>query len=367
MVKTDEVVEVVGGDLGNDSLKLTLGVNQNYRIANAVARKITGLKRKHLDEARSASELLDDLDVLIESDVINGRYFVGPLAIKMGEDSVTPGTAKSKNDNLVIPLITMLALNTTQDKNRKVVSLTAGLPVKEVSEYREVFAEKLKGTYKITFLSGALQGRTVEIVIKDVSIVPEGVAVVINQMMNDDATNFRNPELAKGQVGVIDIGAFTTDLPIIINGKPDSDVSDGLKEGIANSLDTVISLVNDEYGILMTRSQLVERIEMKNLVVPIKGNPVDLGPMINELFEIFAKKIVGIVDSIWEKSYQITHFYVVGGGAKALKPYLEVEMKKRQINLTFIPENEDPQMQNAMGNWKYGKMKAARNKQGVKQ
>lgn len=364
MVRNEEE-EIVGGDLGNDSLKLSMGVKQNYRIANAVARQVTGLKRKTLDDSDS-KEIMDDLDVLIESRYINGRYFVGPLAIKIGENSVATGTAKSKNDNLIIPLVTMLALNTTSDKKSKTVNLTAGLPVKEVSKDRDAFIEKLKGNYKVTFLSGVLKDRTVDIFIKDVTIVPEGVAVVINQMMNDDATGFRDQSLSKGQIGVIDIGAFTTDIPVIVNGKPDSDVSDGLKEGIANSLDTIINHVNDEYGITMTRSQLVERIEENDLNVPMKGKEVNLQPMIEELFEIFAQKIVGVVDSIWEKSYQIKRFYVVGGGAKALKKPLETEMKKRDIVLTFIPEEEDPQMQNAMGFWKFGKMRSRKLKQGVK-
>ncbi|MNW32239.1 hypothetical protein D3C74_91790 [compost metagenome] len=347
--------KIVGADLGNDASKIVFSPTEQFSIRNSVKKVMLTEIRKDLSFGEDAEKnILDDLDVTIKSAKINGRFFVGPLATRVGEDKVEPGTRKVNNDTIAIPLVTLLALmmdSKTKEEHFKQVS---GLPITEYSEDRESFIKKIVGKYNVQFNSGKLKGQTKIVNIDDVNLIPEGVAVVLNRMFNDTGSKFRDESLRTKQVGVIDIGAFTTDLPIVINGKPDSQASDGIPEGIANYLDKIIEYVNQQYHINMTRSQLVEKIESKNLNVSIKGVDVDLSPYIEEQFEMFANKIVAIVDRIWEKHYEITQFFVVGGGVKALRPYLERKMNERGIKLTFI-EDEDPQMQNALGYYKYAK------------
>ncbi|WP_268626987.1 ParM/StbA family protein [Paenibacillus alvei] len=347
------MVRIVGADLGNDSTKPVFSAQQQFRLKNAVSRRMMTEIRKNLSLDSEQPDILDDLDVIIDSEKIKGRFFVGNLAAKVGEDIVKPGTRKVQNDSIIVPLITMLALNTDEGKKEEQFKVVCGLPIKEFSDDKDIFRNKIMGSYKVEFLSGRIKGRKVTIHIEDVAVLPEGVPVVMNRMLDDSATKFRDESLRSGQVGVIDIGAFTTDMPVIVNGKPDSDASDGLDEGIAIYLDRIVDYVNDRYEVKMTRAQLVERLEDNDFVVPIRGQEVDLEPFVNEQFIFFADKIVSIVDKLWERNYEIKRFYVVGGGAKALQKYLEEKMNERGISLTFI-EDEDPQMQNALGYWKYG-------------
>ncbi|BFH18326.1 hypothetical protein J6TS7_32210 [Paenibacillus dendritiformis] len=350
------MVKIVGADLGNDSTKPVFSAQQQFKLKNAVSKRMMTEIRKNLSLDSEQPDILDDLDILIDSEKIKGRYFVGNLAAKVGEDIVEPGTRKVQNDSLIVPLITMLALNTDEGKKEEAFNVVCGLPIKEFSADKDAFGEKIKGTYHIEFLSGRLKSRKVTVRIPEVVVLPEGVAVIMNRMLNENATKFRDESLRTGQVGVIDIGAFTIDIPIIVNGKPDSEASDGLAEGIAMYLDRIVDYVNDRYGIKMTRAQLVERLENNDLLVPIRGMDVDLLPFVEEQFEFLSDKIVSIVDKLWERNYEIKRFYVVGGGAKALQKYLEEKMKERGVSLTFI-EDEDPQMQNALGYWKYGVQK----------
>src|SRR5690606_34653556 len=136
----------------------------------------------------------------------------------------------------------------------------------------------------------------------------------------------------------------------------DSDASEGITEGIANYLDKIVRYVNETYGVHMSRSQLVDRLEAGDLKFSIKGKPVDLKPYVDEQFQIFANKIVSKVDNLWANHFEIQEFYVVGGGAKAIKEPLVKEKQKRDIRLTCI-DKEDPQMQNALGYWKFAKQK----------
>lgn len=362
-------MKIIGADLGNDSIKIVFGPRHFFRIQNSVSQRMQDEKRKNLaidtipvtssldqmsDKARD--RVLQDLDVSIRSEKINGRFFVGELATRHGENEIQTGTSKSDNPFITIPLITMLALDVPQHQSGGDYKVVCGLPISEFTEDRNRYREKLIGDYEVTFKSFSMANRTVKVSIKDVYVVPEGVAVVLNRMLNETATGFRNITLREGQIGVIDIGAFTTDIPVIVNGRPDSDASQGFAEGIANYLDKIIRWVNESFGVQMSRSQLVARLEAGDLKFPIKGKPADLKPFIQEQFQIFAQKIVARVDSIWENHFEIREFFVVGGGAKALQEYLEAEMKKRSISLTFI-DDEDPQMQNALGYWKYAKQK----------
>lgn len=353
----DIMTKIVGADLGNETTKVVFSINQQHTVKNAVKKVPMTEIRKDLSFGDHPNEdIMNDLDVTIKSETINGRYYVGALATRVGEDEVKPGTRKVLNETISIPLLTMLALNIDGKSKEEHYKQVSGLPITEFSEDRNEFKKKLEGKYQVTFNSGKMKGRTVTVHIDDVDLIPEGVAVVINRMFNDTGTKFRDEQLRKQQVGVIDIGAFTTDLPIVINGKPDSEASDGIQEGIANYLDNVVAFVNQQYHIQMTRSQLVSKIELKDYVLSIRGEDVDLTLFIDEQFEMFANKIVNVVDRIWEKNYEIRQFFVVGGGAKALQPFLEKKMKERGIVLTFI-EDEDPQMQNALGYYKFGKQR----------
>jgi len=362
-------MRIVGADLGNDSTKIVFGPRQYFRIPNSVSQRMMGERRKNLSidtlrvegsfnelEDRARDRLLQDLDVVITSKTIDGRFFVGELATKNGENEILTGTPKADNPFITIPLITMLALDVPSHTTIGEFKVVCGLPISEYTQDRERYREKLIGEYEVEFQSETIKNRRVKVIIKDAYVVPEGVAVVLNRMLNETATGLRNPSLRQGHIGVIDIGAFTTDIPVIVNGKPDSDASMGINEGIAHYLDKIIRHVNETYGVHMSRSQLVSRLETGELEFPIKGKPANLRPFIVDQFQIFARRIVSLVDSIWEHHFEIREFFVVGGGAKALKDHLTAEMEKRNIHLTFI-QDEDPQMQNALGYWKYAKQK----------
>lgn len=346
--------KIVGVDMGNDTIKIVCSPNEQFRIKNAVSKRMLTEVRKNLSFGKEKVNIMDDLDVTIQSKNLHGRYFVGSLATQIGEDETKTGTRKLKNDTLIVPVVTLLALSIKGESKEAHFKQVSGLPINEFSTDKEAFAEKIQGTYQVTFNTGELKGRTVYVHIDRVELVPEGVAVVINQMFNETGTQIRDTSLQHDPVGVIDIGAFTTDLPIVVKGKPNSQVSDGLEEGIANYLDHIVEFVKQTYQVKMTRSQLVSKLEENDLSLSMKGEMVDLQPYIHEQFTFFAEKIASVVDKMWEKNYEIRRFYAVGGGAKALRTYLEKTMKARNIKVTFI-EDEDPQMQNALGYWKVGR------------
>lgn len=350
-----KTIKIAGVDMGNESLKIKFGPNEEFKLKNAVKSVYEAHERKDLGFDNSNREIMDDLDVLIKSENVNGRFFVGPLAIKQGEDEVAPGTTKLQNDKLIVPLLTMLALNVTDERKVASFAVGCGLPIREFKD-KDAFSKKILGTYQIQFMSGAMKGRELTITLSDAWVIPEGVGVIMNQALNDAATAYRNKDLLTRPCAVADIGAFTIDIAVLVGGKPDSDASQGIEEGIANYLDNVVEHINGTYNIKMSRAQLVDRLEHKDFVISIMGKKHDIKRLIDQQFSILAGKVVSHIRSIWQRHYDIEVFYIAGGGAKALEQYLKAEMAKQEVNLTFL-ENEDPQMQNASGNWKYAKTK----------
>ncbi|PLT43548.1 hypothetical protein B8V81_5088 [Paenibacillus pasadenensis] len=293
------------------------------------------------------------------------RFYIGDMAIEAGEDETVVGTEKADNPYIHIPLLAMLALHTPRREKEAHFSVVCGLPIKQFNETaRAKMKDRLLSEFDVTFMDAQSQpGRKVRIIIDDVVVVPEGVPVIFNRMLNETADDIARPELRQGSWGVIDIGAFTTDCPVIVNGKPDSMASDGIDEGIATYIDRIASSLSNSTRATITRNQILHKILNNDLELVIRGKIYPLQKEIEDQLFSFARKIIDVIDRMWSKNYEIREFFVVGGGGKMLKPFLARIMADRDIALTFIEmknsrdDQNDPQLQNAYGYWKMAKQR----------
>lgn len=361
--------EVIGSDLGNDSVKIAFGAQKHCVIKNTVSRRMMTDKRKNLSmdgEGTDEERQLSNLDVIIRP--TNGqeeRYYIGDLAISAGEDETVVGTEKADNPYIHIPLLAVLAFHTPRTKKEARYKLVCGLPIKQFNpSTRAKMQERLTNEFDVTLMEpDGTRGRKVRIVIQEVTVAPEGVPVIFNQMLNQEATDILRPELRKGSYGVIDIGAFTTDIPVLVDGKPDSLASEGIDEGISTYLDRIAKTLSEGTRSNITRNQLIKRIIDNDLVMSIRGKEYDLQKEIEDQLTLFAKKIVDVTDRLWSKNYEIKEFIVVGGGGKLLRPYLNRIMAQRELALSFVEKKNkrdyqnDPQLQNAYGYWKIAKQR----------
>jgi plasmid segregation protein ParM len=356
------MIKLAGIDIGNDSIKLVLdGSREPLIIPNIVA---PGYDRHILQEEDSP---IKALDVMVYSPALahnNQRYFVGLLASEH-EDNIELEETDNKalSDQSLVVALTALAYAGITGQSIGTASfggdeveyvIGTGLPVRSYAKYHASFEQRLVGEHEVTFLTTPqLRGRKVKVIIRRAVVSIEGAAALYN-LATHDSLQVRDEEIYNGCIGVCEIGALTTDLPVVNRMNIDNHFSYGEQMGLANYLDLIIRDVEDAYGYTFpSRVKLAQRIKDRNYTIQRIGEgQMDIKPIVDQYFGRAAVRIVDLIKKRWKKYPDIQCFYVIGGGAAALKPYLLEAAGP--IRLRFVAESE---LQNM-----YGYLKVARSR-----
>jgi plasmid segregation protein ParM len=124
--------------------------------------------------------------------------------------------------------------------------------------------------------------------------------------------------------------------------------------GLAMYLDYIIHDIEDTYGYRFpSRTKLVQRVKKGDYNIQRIGEgQANIKPIVDVYFTRAAQRIVDLIKKRWKKYPDIECFYVLGGGAMALKPYI-LDLA-RTMKLRFA---DDSELQNV-----YGYLKMAKNK-----
>ncbi|WP_127588616.1 ParM/StbA family protein [Paenibacillus koleovorans] len=358
------MMKLAGIDVGNDSIKIALdGVREPIVVPNVVA---PGYERHILQEEDSP---LKALDVMVYSPRLNKnnqRYFVGLLATE-NEDSMELEETDNKamsDQSLIVALtalayagLTNQAFGTSSYSTADEVEfmIGTGLPVRTYARFHKVFEERLLGEHEVTFLSTPqLKGRKVKVNIRRAVVSIEGAAALY-QIATYDNLQVKDEELYYGCIGICEMGALTTDFPVLKRMSIDNQFSTGEQMGLANYLDPIIRDVEDQFGYRFpSRAKLVQRLKNRDFVIQRIGEgQADIKPIVDQYFSRAATRIVELIKKRWKKYPDIQCFYVIGGGAAALKPY--ILDAAGTIKLRFVEESE---LQNVYGYLKLAKSKA---------
>lgn len=357
-------MKIAGIDLGNDSIKI---VHDGSREPVVVPNIVTpGYDRHILQEEDSP---LKALDVTVYSPSLNQnnrRWFVGQLATELEDNTELEDTDnKALSDQSLVVALTALAFTGITHSSYQASSFSqtdeleyvigTGLPVRTYTRFRETFEQRLVGEHEVTFMSTPqLRGRKVKIRIRKAVISIEGAAALFNLATHDNL-QVQDEEIYNGVIGVCEIGALTTDLPVIRRMNIDNHFSYGEQMGLAGYLDPIIREVEDQFGYTFpSRAKLAQRIKQQDYVIQRIGEgQSNMKPIVDSYFSRAAHRIVDLIKKRWKKCPDIQCFYVIGGGAAALKPYL-IEAAG-PIRLRFV---QDSELQNVFGYLKVAKSRA---------
>ncbi|MFC6231271.1 hypothetical protein ACFQI7_25970 [Paenibacillus allorhizosphaerae] len=362
------MMRLAGIDLGNDSIKIAYdGSNEPITVPNIVT---PGYDR-HIFQEEDAPQKALDVTVYSPSLTLNNRrWFVGQLATELEDNSELEETDnKALSDQSLIVALTALAYSgitgpsysppTYSQTDEVELVIGTGLPVRTYAKYRESFEQRLVGEHEVVFHSTPqLRGRKVKLRIRKAVVSIEGAAAIFNLATHDNL-QVRDEEIYGGVIGVCEIGALTTDLPVIRRMAIDNHFSYGEQMGLANYLDPIMREVEDQFGYTFpSRAKLAQRIKQRDYVIQRIGEgQATMKPIVDTYFSRAAVRIVDLIKKRWKKCPDIQCFYVIGGGAAALKPYLLEAAGP--IKLRFVPDSE---LQNVLG---YVKVARSRMNQGA--
>lgn len=360
-------MKLAGIDIGNDSIKVVLdGIRDPLMIPNVVAH---GYDRHILQEEDSP---LKALDVVVHSPRLsrnNQRYFVGLLAME-NEDSVELEETDNKavSDQSLVVALTALAyaavasqsLSHTGYNNTEEIEyvIGTGLPVRTYSYYHQLFEDRLVGEHEVTFLSTPqLKNRKIKVSIRRAIVSIEGAAALFH-MATHENLQVKDEELYHGCIGICEMGALTTDFPVVNKMSIDNQFSTGEQIGLATYLDSIIRGVEDQLDYRFpSRAKLVQRIKRGDYTIRRIGEgQSSMKPIVDMYFSRAASKIVDLIKKRWKKHPDIQCFYVIGGGAAALRPY--ILEAAGPMKLRFMDESE---LLNVQGYLKLAKSKVNQN------
>lgn len=344
------MVKLAGIDVGNDSVKIVLeGNREPVVVPNVVA---PGYERLVLQEEDSP---LKAFDVVVNSPSLQKdgrRYFVGELAVEHEDNSELEETDnKAVSDQSLIVALTVLAYAGIADQSRSFNGgyggadeveyiVGTGLPVRSYAKFHQTFQDRLVGEHEVTFLTTPqLKGRKVRVVIRRAVVGIEGAAAIYH-MATHDTLQVRDDELYYGCIGVCEIGALTTDFPVVKRLSVDNHFSYGEYMGMSQYLDGIIRDVEDQYGYTFpSRAKLVQRIKGGEFAIRRIGEgQADIRSIVDFYFSRAARRMVELIRKRWNKYPDIQCFYVIGGGALALRPYILEEAGA--MRLRFVENSE---------------------------
>jgi plasmid segregation protein ParM len=358
------MIKLAGIDIGNDSIKLVPdGSREPLVIPNVIA---PGYERHILQEEDSAIKALDVMVYSPSLALNNQRYFVGLLAMEH-EDNVELEETDNKavSDQSLIVTLTALAYqgilsqaftnNNYGNVDEVEYFLGTGLPVRAYARYNQQFEQRLIGEHEVTFLSTPqLKNRKIKVSIRKAIVSIEGAAALFH-LATHDSLQIKDEELYYGCIGVCEIGSLTTDLPVVKRMSVDNHFSSGEHVGLATYLDSIIRDVEDAHGYKFpSRTKLAQRIKNQEFTIQQLGEgQVDIRPIVDLYFRRAAARMVELIRKRWKKVPDIQCFYVIGGGAAALKPYI-LDAAGSSMRLRFAADSEFLNM--------YGYLKVAKNR-----
>nr|WGD72696.1 hypothetical protein P5668_00020 [Bacillus subtilis] len=140
---------------------------------------------------------------------------------------------------------------------------------------------------------------------------------------------------------------LSTDSAIITkDAQVDNEFSDGIKKGVAGSLDNIIRKVYNKHRYtIKSRRDLVEIItssdaEEKNTIY-VAGKATSIKDIVDEELSTLASEEYKLMKSIWRNVPDIRKAYNIGGGSAVLKDYL-IQLNNEDAKFPFeFPKVED--------------------------
>lgn len=365
---------VIGQDIGNAILKVYEGGRRKWDAPNVVDYRCD---MKLVEGHEETADTWLDLEIIQSPAVTKAtRMYFGELAVRRGGSSRPLVTNKLRDEHTSIAFVAGLArtaahhlaklkkaereayLGPNRDRYVVPVIVGTGCPItqfdsEEAPADKKLFGSRTKGSHLVRFVTTPdyKDLGKIEIVVERIYLYQEGVSVLADFRYDDSGALRRRGEL-DSYAAVIDPGANTLDWATIKpNGAVEPLLTSGRDLGLARAMDEFKDALNEKYGRYYTRAQLVSEVVNNDYTIPDgKGGRKNVWADAKPYLQSVADVVLEVVRKLHGDSHkQIGLFIFAGGGAAALKPFLEAEFKQPTYKAVEVEWLHDSIYGNAAG------------------
>ncbi len=316
---------VVGQDIGYGYTK-TIVPGRKPVIFPSVVGSAERLRfRSPLDTSRGMEVRLDG----------TGAFFVGEHALLQSRALFTSRSRKKRKDALLV--LSLAGLWSLFSKGGDIYLVT-GLPVDWYQDRKELIGV-LKGEHRAT-----INGQEIAFRVLDVVVMPQPFGSLLHLVL-DERGVIEHTELARGRVGIIDVGMHTTDLILVDALRYVEKGSGSLPQGIDLALEGVRKALQDEYRLDLSIHEVDEAVRRGR--VEVFGKEENIGPIVEPHLRALADQVYAFAADLWGDGRSLTRIVITGGGGMLLGDRLSSRWPHAEVLA-------DAPLANARGFLKFG-------------
>lgn len=149
----------------------------------------------------------------------------------------------------------------------------------------------------------------------------------------DDNGVVRDRELISGRIGIIDIGFYTTDYVTVEDLDLVKNLLDTSEGGMSSVYQDIARDIYSGYGVKKEVYE-VEKV-LRDGYVKVYGEKKAVTDLVRPRLDSFAREIESTARVLWKDGAAIDRILITGGGAEALKSYLDFYK-----HTVFVPESQ---------------------------
>ncbi len=221
------------------------------------------------------------------------------------------------------------------------LNVVTGLPVDFFGDRPEVI-QSFEGAYRIT------ASHTLEFIVDSVVVVPQPFGSLFRELLSENG-KISNSDIERGQVGIIDIGTFTTDFIVAYELRYIQRLSGSARVGWSKVINQVQQALGDQYMLELTPNEVDRAVQSQE--VRVRGEPVSLQPLIEPAITDLETAVIARARDLWGSGTHLDLILVTGGGG----PHLYEAIHDVYPHATLL---EDAFWANAEGYYRFGQRPA---------
>jgi len=282
--------------------------------------KIAGLKTP---ETEKETVTIDDMKLLVGESAIKYAHRIYPAREKNWIESIAFRA-------LLTHALRLAGLEPGYSSWGRDITIVTGLPVSHYRSCKDRLVELIKETARMDV---------------DVRVILQPLGTLFDQLLNDDMS-VRDVDLLERNVGIIDIGYYTTDIVVVHGLELVKKQLSSLEGGISSAYTAIAEEIYDTFDLKKEESEIGDVI--RDGYVRVFGQKKDVRPIIERCLRTLAIEIGTHVRLIWKEGVHIDRVLISGGGAEVLRGYLNNLYQHNE----FVTGS---QLANARGYVKFGR------------